>query len=112
MTVLFPVGAVVSDFFGYHFVLTSVEGFSAFTAVLSFVTVILGYISGCFYPINFFPKALRVLSSGLPSGIARGYLASLITDTASVWQVVAILGYTAILLVISGFIRYRHITEA
>jgi len=74
--------------------------------------VILGYISGCFYPINFFPKALRVLSSGLPSGIARGYLASLITDTASVWQVVAILGYTAILLVISGFIRYRHITEA
>ena len=54
MTVLFPVGAVVSDFFGYHFVLTSVEGFSAFTAVLSFVTVILGYI------FNISPKSRTV----------------------------------------------------
>ncbi len=81
--------------------------------LIQFVSaVILGYVSGCFYPISFFPKAIRIASAFLPSGMARGYLSSVITDTVSLRQIVSIVLYTAIMLALSALIRYRRITEA
>ncbi len=80
--------------------------------LMQFVSaVLLGYVSGCFYPISFFPKALRLVSDALPSGMVRGYFSSLVTGNASLRQILAILTYTAILLVLSGLIRYRRIKK-
>ena len=45
LTMLFPVGALVSAFFGYTFELTSVLAVSAVIAVISVFTVISGIIS-------------------------------------------------------------------
>ncbi len=73
---------------------------------------ILGYVSGCFYPISFFPKAIRLLSGVLPPGIARGYISSLLAGTSTPQQLLLLLIYTAILLTLAGLIRYHHIQKA
>lgn len=81
--------------------------------LIQFVSaVLLGYVSGCFYPITFFPKAIRFVSGILPSGIAREYLSSLILGNPDPKQISVILVYTVVLLVISGIIRDRRIREA
>ena len=36
----------------------------------------LGYISGCLYPIYFFPETVQKFSTFLPSGIARAHIAN------------------------------------
>jgi len=60
--------------------------FSCSTQIVSgillqfFGCVAISYIGGCMYPISFFPPFIRVLSVILPSGAARGYLTSLITE--------------------------------
>ncbi len=74
--------------------------------------VFLGYISGCFYPISYFPKAIRVVSDLLPSGIARGYLASLIVGDVSVGQIVVILLYFVALMALSVLVRYNRVKTA
>ena len=74
--------------------------------LMQFVSaVILGYLSGCFYPISFFPQSIQAVSKALPSGIAREYLSSLIADSASLLQVACIVVYTAALLTASVLVR-------
>lgn len=43
---------------------------------------VLGYLSGCFYPITFFPAEIQVLAPYLPTGAAMGYSGKLITGQA------------------------------
>lgn len=81
--------------------------------MIQFVSaVIIGYVCGCFYPINFFPKAVRVVSDFLPAGLARGYLSSLITDSPSALQLISILVYTAVLLALGTAVRHYRIRKA
>lgn len=51
----------------------------------------LGYLSGCFYPIAFFPAEIRALAPYLPTGAAMGYGRKLITGQAF-WGELAVLG--------------------
>lgn len=74
--------------------------------------VFLGYISGCFYPISFFPKAIRILSDLIPSGIARGYFSSLLVGDASLLQLITILLYFLALMALSVFVRHGKIKTA
>jgi ABC-2 type transport system permease protein len=74
-------------------------------------SVLLGYLSGCFYPTSFFPKIIRTTSGFLPSGIAREYFSSLLTDTASLFDVFVIVSYALILFALSTLIR-RHRIKA
>ena len=81
--------------------------------LMQFVSaVLLGYVSGCFYPINFFPRAIRLVSDVLPSGLARGYLSSLILESASLWQALTILIYTVGLLALAALVRHYRIRKA
>lgn len=74
--------------------------------------VVLGYLSGCFYPISFFPDAIRLVSDLLPTGMARGYFSSLLSGATSPWNALIIVAYSALLLALSGYIRHRRIIEA
>lgn len=50
--------------------------------LLHFFSVLcLCYVSGCFFPIHTFPKAIQLISRFLPTGIAREYLESCITKS-------------------------------
>lgn len=82
-------------------------------ALMQFVcSIFLGYISGCFYPISFFPKAMRILSAIIPSGLARAYFSSVLTQSVSAVQLTAVLAYFLILMVGSVIVRCRRLRSA
>ena len=64
-----PVGLMLASlsFFLYELVQGGVG-----SVLLQFLTALgLGYLSGCLYPISFFPDALRDVGEYLPTGLAR-----------------------------------------
>lgn len=78
--------------------------------LIQFVSsIFLGYISGCLYPISFFPKAIRALSVFTPPGIVRSYLATLLTGGAYLTQLAVIILYTLALVALSVFVRHKKI---
>ena len=81
--------------------------------LLQFICAVgLSYVSGCFYPISFFPKAIQTLSDITPSGISRRYLSALLSGGECGAELVALLAYTAVLLGLAALMRYRRIKSA
>lgn len=81
--------------------------------LLQFICAIgLSYISGCFYPISFFPKGIQLLSDLTPSGIARSYLSALISGGECGGKLAALIAYTAVLLGLAALTRHRRIKNA
>ncbi len=76
-----------------------------------FVVVALCYISGCLYPIHAFPTAVQTLSSFLPTGMAREYLASAFTYDTSVYNLLGLAIYTFLFLGTAFVVRYRQIAR-
>lgn len=76
-----------------------------------FVTVILCFVSGCLYPIDFFPVRIQQLAQWLPTGVARTQLASCITGNAPGWTLPVLLGYCTVFTLIGVWARVRHIQE-
>ena len=105
-----PAVAMISAF---QFLLYQLADSIVSGVLMQFVSaVFLGYISGCFYPISFFPKVIRTVSGVIPSGIARGYLSSLLTDSADAVALLAIFGYVAGLIGLSLLVRRHKIRTA
>ena len=69
----------------------------------------LAYVSGCLYPINFFPASIRALASVTPSGLARSYLSALLSDGNAALTLLALLRYAAVLLGLTVCVRRRRI---
>lgn len=76
-----------------------------------FVSVIVCFVSGCLYPVYFFPVRIQQLARFLPTGIARTQLASCITGSAPPWTMAIQLGYCAVFIAIGVWARVRHIRE-
>lgn len=76
-----------------------------------FVIVFFCFVSGCLYPVFFFPTQVQQFAQWLPTGIARAQLASCITGSAPVWTLPVLLGYSAGFLAIGAGARVRHIQE-
>lgn len=76
-----------------------------------FVSVILCFVSGCMYPIYFFPVTAQNIAQWLPTGIARTQLASYITGSASAGILPVLLGYCAVFAGIGILAKTRHIQE-
>ena len=74
-----------------------------------FCAIVLAYASGCFYPISFFPKAIRIFSSFTPSGISRAYLSSILSGADGLWYIVELVAYAAALISITVLVRARKI---
>lgn len=75
-----PAVAALSSmqFFIYELSSNVVDG-----VLLQFLTTLtLGYLGGCFYPIGFFPDAVRLVADYLPTGIARACLENSVSGTS------------------------------
>ncbi len=73
-----------------------------------FVILAMGFISGCLYPIYFFPKSVQTLAGYLPMGIARAQLSGCITGVFSTGSDTALLLYgVAFFLCAVGVRKWR-----
>ena len=59
-------------------------------------TLALCFVSGCMYPISFFPEPVQALGNVLPAGIARRLMAGCITGSVAWGPVWMLLGCTAV----------------
>ena len=59
------------------------------------LTVVLGYLSGCFYPSYFFPEALQKISAVLPVGAGFAYVRRAMTGWPSLVDFALVISYAA-----------------
>ena len=92
-----------------QFVLYELSSSVVSGVLLQFVCAMgLAYVSGCFYPISFFPKSIQMLSAVTPSGIARSYLSALISGESLLVEPLVLILYSFALLFAAVAIRsYR-----
>ena len=74
--------------------------------LLQFVVSIgLAYISGCIYPVGFFPKSLQIASSYLPIGFSFEYMKKVLLGNWLVSDALCCLIYGFALVFVSATIR-------
>ncbi len=70
-----------------------------------FSALALCYISGCLYPIYAFPKIIQQISIFLPTGLARGYLAAIITESNSLKLFLGLACYVVFFFTAAALVR-------
>lgn len=77
------------------------------SVLLQFLTaVILGYLSGCFYPNYFFPNGVRALVDVLPSGLGFSFMRDALVGSSNISVFYGLLIYTFLFLILSVLIRH------
>ena len=66
-----------------------------------FVSVAMCFVSGCIYPVDFFPVQVQKLAAWLPAGVARSWVAGAWTGETSWTALGALLGYCALFVAVS-----------
>ena len=75
--------------------------------LLQFLGVMgLAYISGCLYPISFFPQTVRNVANLTPPGLARRYFAAILSDGDSGRLCLGLI--LCALFLLSGAVLLRH----
>ncbi len=78
--------------------------------LLQFLTVLaMGYVSGCFYPRDFFPQGIQVLGKLLPSGVALQYASECVYEEWNGLTLVSVIGYIIIFLGLTWLLRHRKL---
>lgn len=78
--------------------------------LLNFVgAVVLGYLSGCFYPISFFPSGIQKISSWLPAGIGMKYLEKQLQQESGGKMCMLLLVYAAVFFVLAVVVNKRKL---
>ncbi len=75
-----------------------------------FITVIAGYISGCFYHVNFFPDSVRNIASQLPWGRSLTLLKASVRGETDVLSSAILLVFAALAVGLSVFLRKREVS--
>lgn len=104
---MLPVAAVICAMQLLLFELTSdmVSGI-----LLQFLCALsLGYLSGCFYPISFFPESIQMVQPLLPTGVAVNYGGNLLMEESTAIEMMLLLGYLVLFLVLATAVRKRKI---
>lgn len=70
-----------------------------------FVTLVLCFLSGCMYPITFFPDAVQTLSGYLPTGMAREQIADCILGIHDWGKTAILLAFGVLFLGIALLVR-------
>lgn len=79
--------------------------------LLQFFTVLaLCFVSGCLYPITFFPDSVQKLSWFLPTGLARIQVAACITGIVSLKTTFALFGYGCVFITASILVRVHKVS--
>ena len=72
----------------------------------------LGYLSGCFYPITFFPAGVQLLAPFLPTGAAMEYSGKMMMGSAA-YGALAVMGlYGVGFLLVAVLLRKRRLTDS
>ncbi len=73
------------------------------------VTVALCFVSGCFYPVYFFPVSVQEIAGYLPAGVARLHISGLITGEYDSFTTVYLLAVGFVCMGLCVLIRYLRI---
>lgn len=71
--------------------------------------LVLGYLSGCFYPISYFPVIMQKIAFWLPSGAARSYFGECMLGRFDLRGLVYMLAVTAAATVLSILLRRKKV---
>ena len=74
-----------------------------------FVNLSLAFLSGCIYPVYFFPVLFQKLSAYLPTGLARTQISACLTGKALPETSLFLMAYGIGFLVLSAFLRRRKL---
>ena len=74
-----------------------------------FVSISLAFVSGCIYPVYFFPVALQKISAFLPTGLARNQLSACLTGKSDWKAAVLLLLYGAAFTFLSILLRRKKL---
>ena len=78
--------------------------------LLQFVcAVCIGYLSGCFYPIWFFPESVQKIAGILPGGVGISYLGSCLQGQLGVGEMLKPLIFTAMFWGMTTLLRWSRI---
>ena len=76
------------------------------------VALALSYVSGCIYPVSFFPEKIRILSSLLPTGMARIYTGRVLTKEPAAGVFWGMMLYTILFLGAAVCVRtFRNVNR-
>ena len=70
----------------------------------------LSYVSGCLYPISFFPETIQKFSAFLPTGAAFSYMRKLLSGGNIFSELLICLLYTGVFYAVATLIRKIRIT--
>ncbi len=80
--------------------------------LLTFLCVLgLGYISGCFYPLSFFPPEVQKLSALLPTGALMEYMQNVLLGEQNGPAILILAGWTAGFPALAFLIRRRRLSR-
>lgn len=106
---LLPVAVLAACF---SFMLYALSGDLIGGVLLQFFLMLaLCFISGCMYPVHFFPTAVQQLAQWLPTGAARNLLASGLTGVADWKSFALVLCYSGVFSLAGVIARLRAIRE-
>lgn len=74
-----------------------------------FVVLCMCYVSGCFYPVYAFPRAVQAVERFLPTGVAREGLAVALSEEASLIALVGVVGYGLLLFFATWLLRMHKL---
>ena len=97
----------------FIFLIYELAGDIISSVIAVFITAIsLAYISGCLYPADFFPKAVRNISALLPLGAALRYMLGAFADSnKSVLYTVVLFIYIMAFLILSFILRKQRLEK-
>ena len=74
-----------------------------------FVTLGMCFVSGCLYPVSFFPAKVQKIATFLPTGVARSALSGAFTGERNPLATWLLLGYTASFFLLGSLLSYKRI---
>ena len=84
----------------------------SFVLLQFFLSTALCFVSGCMYPVYFFPVSVQRVAAWLPAGLARSQLASCITGENDVQTLLLLLAYALVFSIVGISARVRAVKEA
>ncbi|MCU6748120.1 ABC transporter permease [Faecalicatena acetigenes] len=95
---------------GLLYLLSSLVRSLISAVILIFCCILsLGYISGCFYPLSFFPESLQKLAGFLPTGMSMEYMQRVLTGESPGWLPVFLCIWTILFLLSAWAVRRRRL---
>lgn len=102
-----PVALAISAF---QFFLYELSDGIVGVVILQFLSAVcLGYLSGCLYPLNFFPESIQRLAAVLPTGAALSYADKTLLKRHAAGETILLLLYFTIFIGLSVLIRNRRL---